>query len=57
MSTVEDLSYDIEQLYIEGLNPKSIARQLECDLDTVLLWLERNSLAEEDFSPHNTVNS
>lgn len=51
----EDLSYDIEQLYIEGLNPKAIARQLECEVDAVLMWLERNSL--EDYSPHNTVNS
>lgn len=54
--TLEDVSYDIESLYIEGLNPKAIARQLECEVDLVYLWLENNSL-DEDYSPHNTVNS
>jgi len=40
MSKMADLAYDIEQLYIEGLSPKSIAVQLECPLSIVYDWLE-----------------
>jgi len=46
MSKVAELAYDIEQLYIEGYSPKSIAVQLECPLTMVYDWLEANSVAE-----------
>lgn len=58
MSKVAELSYDIEQLYIEGYGPKSIAVQLGCPVETVYEWIESNGCgADEDASPYNTINS
>ena len=67
---MSELAYDIEQLYIEGYSPKSIAVQLECPLSVVYDWIESNSLSsstadaaewdeidEDDFSPYSTINS
>jgi hypothetical protein len=50
MSKVAELAYDIEQLYIEGFSPKSIAAQLNCPLTVVYDWLEEISVepTEED---------
>jgi hypothetical protein len=66
MSKLPELAYDIEQLYIEGYSPKSIAVQLECPLTMVYEWLEANSVTEskadaaewdeleaEEYSPYN----
>ena len=66
MSKVAELAYDIEQLYIEGFSPKSIAVQLDCPLTMVYDWLESNSVAEskadaadwdeleaDEYSPYN----
>ena len=44
MSKVAELAYDIEQLYIEGYSPKSIAAMLECPLTMVYDWLESNNV-------------
>ena len=44
MSKMAELAYDIEQLYIEGFSPKSIAVQLECPLEIVYDWLEANNM-------------
>lgn len=65
MSKLAELAYDIEQLYIEGFSPKSIAAQLECPLSIIYDWLEDNSICDEmdetadpeDFDPFSTVNS
>jgi hypothetical protein len=46
-----ELTYDIEQLYIEGYSPKSIAVRLGCPLTMVYDWLESNSLQEEKIDP------
>jgi DNA-directed RNA polymerase specialized sigma24 family protein len=51
MSKVAELAYDIEQMYIEGYSPKSIAVALECPLNMVYDWLESNSLKEEAIDP------
>ena len=48
MSKVAELAYDIEQLYIEGYSPKSIAMQLDCPLTMVYDWLEDNSLSKDE---------
>ena len=59
MST-SDMSYDIEQLYIEGLHPTKIAKELGIPLTMVYDWLEEQNVAEEpqeDYSPYDTVNS
>jgi hypothetical protein len=57
MSKMAELAYDIEQLYIEGFSPKSIAVQLECPLELVYDWLESTGVAEappkEEYSPYN----
>ena len=60
MSKVAELAYDIEQLYIEGLSPKSIAAQLDCPLSLVYDWLEETNLSDaedEPLSPYSTSNS
>ena len=51
MSVMSELAYDIEQLYIEGYSPKTIAAQLGCPLTMIYDWLEQNSLAEEKIDP------
>ena len=51
MSKVAELAYDIEQLYIEGYSPKTIAAMLECPMSMVYDWLESNSVAEEKIDP------
>jgi hypothetical protein len=57
MSKVAELAYDIEQLYIEGFSPKTIAAQLGCPLEIVYDWIEEQGVAEspqdEEYSPYN----
>lgn len=57
--SLSDLAYDIEQLYIEGYGPKSIAMQLECPIEFVYDWIEQMNLGECDEStdPYDTINS
>jgi len=58
MSKMNELAYDIEQMYIEGYSPKTIAAQLGCPLSTVYDWLESNSVeAGDECSPYATINS
>jgi hypothetical protein len=47
MSRLAELAYDIEQLYIEGHSPKTIAGMLECPLTLIYDWLEDNSINDE----------
>jgi hypothetical protein len=60
MSSIKDLAYDIEQLYIDGLSAKSIAKTLDCPIEQVLGFLEDIGVADtpqEDFDPFETINS
>ena len=59
MSKMDDLIYDIEQLYIEGHSAKSIAVQLGCDIKLVYDWINHVGVSEgeEELDPYNTVNS
>ena len=59
MSKMAELAYDIEQLYIEGYSPKSIAIQLECPLSVIYDWLEEVNVGvpDEELSPFSTINS
>jgi hypothetical protein len=65
MSKMAELAYDIEQLYIEGLHPTKIAKELGCPLSMVYDWLESQSVEEDkgmfsirdEFSPYATFNS
>ena len=59
MSAMKDLSYDIQELYIEGFNSRAIAEELNCPIEIVLGALAEMSVADptENFSPFDTVNS
>jgi hypothetical protein len=57
MSTLKDLAYDIEQLYIDGLNSRAIANELNCPIEIVLGALEAMNVADspqedEIYSPY-----
>ena len=57
MSAIKDLSYDIQELYIEGFNSRAIADELGCPIEVVLAALEAMSVADapqedEIFSPY-----
>jgi len=47
MSKMNELAYDIEQLYIEGLHPTKIAKELDCPLTVVYDWLESTGVDAE----------
>ena len=49
MSKVKDLSYDIQELFIEGYGPISIAAQLNCPLELVYSTLETFGVQGEDM--------
>ena len=60
MSKMADLSYDIQELYIEGHSAKTIAGLLDCPIEQVLGALEDMGVADspqEDFSPYVSMNS
>ena len=64
MSKLAEVAYDIEQLYIEGYRPTSIAAQLDIPLSMVYDWIESNGcgwdetvVEVEEFSPYSTSNS
>jgi hypothetical protein len=51
MSKVAELAYDIEQMFIDGYGPVSIATLLDCPLEIVYAWFEDNgvmSVAHQD---------
>ena len=60
MSKMSELAWDIEQLYIEGLSAKRIAKELGCPVSVVEDWIKYQGVADapqEDYSPFDTVNS
>jgi DNA-directed RNA polymerase specialized sigma24 family protein len=57
MSKMSDLSYDIEQLYIDGLTARQIAAELECPLEIVLAALEEiNVECDEEVSDYGFID-
>ena len=57
MSAMKDLSYDIQELYIEGFNSRAIADELGCPIEIVLGALAAMNVADapqedEIFSPY-----
>ena len=60
MSKMAELSYNIEQLYIDGFNSRAIANELNCPIEIVLGALEAMSVEdvaetpqeEEIYSPY-----
>ena len=59
MSKMAELSYDIQELFIDGMGAKSIASELNCPIEVVLQVLEGFGVDEcdTDYDPFNTVNS
>lgn len=65
MAELDMMSYDIEQLYIEGLTEKNIAKTLDISVEMVYAWMEINNIAiddvaekpQEEYGPFETVNS
>ena len=58
MSKMSDMSYDIEQMYIEGYSPRSISTVLGVPVEMVYQWIEAQSLdVQEEFDPYETINS
>lgn len=47
MSNIEDFSYDIEQLYIEGHSPSAISVMLGCAVEVVHEWLDAENLLRQ----------
>ena len=60
MSKVAELSYDIEQLYIDGMSARMIALTLDCPIELVLTALQEMGVedvaevpqGEEIYSPY-----
>jgi len=60
MSAMKDLAYDIQEMYIDGMSARTIARTLEISVDQVLSVLETFGVADnlqEEYDPYITVNS
>jgi hypothetical protein len=48
MSKVAELAYDIQELYIDGMGARQIARTLECPVEIVLQCLETFGVEDSD---------
>jgi len=44
---MKDLSYDIQELYIEGFNSRAIAAELNCPIEIVLGALAEMNVQDE----------
>lgn len=53
MSKVAELSYDIEQLYIDGMSAKNIARILDCPIELVLTALQEMGVDDVAETPQD----
>jgi hypothetical protein len=56
---MSELDYDIQEMFIEGLNAREISQALEIPEHMVIDCLANWSVADEqqDLSPYNTINS
>ena len=58
MGKVAELEYEIQELYIEGMAAKRIARELEVSVETVLEVIQGfGAIDQDEFDPFQTVNS
>ena len=58
MSKVSELFYEIQEMYIDGVSVRNIARILQCPIDTVYDWIESQNLTlQEEYDPYETINS
>jgi orotate phosphoribosyltransferase-like protein len=56
MSKMAELAYDIEQLYIEGLDSRAIAEELNCPIELVLGALEAMNVEDVADQPHEVYS-
>jgi hypothetical protein len=52
MSKMAELSYDIQELYIEGFNARAIAEELGCPLEIVTGALAEMNVEDVAEKPH-----
>jgi uncharacterized protein YjcR len=58
MAELDMYAYDIEQLYIERMTEKNIAKTLDISVELVYAWMELNGISiDEEFGPFETINS
>jgi hypothetical protein len=50
VSKLSELSYDIQELYIEGHSAKMIAVMLECSIEDVLVCLQEMNVADSQHT-------
>jgi orotate phosphoribosyltransferase-like protein len=56
MSKMAELSYDIEQLFIEGLTEKNIAKTLDIPVEDVYSWLAQHNIIEDEDAELEAFN-
>ena len=56
MSKMSELSYDIEQLFIEGLTEKNIAKTLDIPVEDVYSWLAQHNIIEDEDAELEAFN-
>ena len=44
---MSELEWQIQELFIEGYGPRTIAVQLGCDIELVYGWMKQNGVVEE----------
>jgi hypothetical protein len=57
MSKMSELSYDIEQLYIDGMSARMIAVTLDCPIEIVLGALEEMGVSDVAEKPQEEIYS
>jgi hypothetical protein len=55
MAELDMVAYDIEQLYIEGLTEKNIAKTLDIPVEYVYAWMDLNSVQEAQSDSYESV--
>jgi hypothetical protein len=50
---MSDLDWEIQELFIEGYGPLSIAVQLGCGVELVYGWMKANGVYEEEEHDHS----
>jgi hypothetical protein len=48
MAELDMYAYDIEQLYIEGLTEKNIAKTLDVPVEYVYAWMQLNGIEQDE---------
>ena len=56
MSKIAELAYDIEQLFIEGLTEKNIAKTLDIPVEDVYSWLAQHNIIEDEDAELEAFN-